>query len=344
MITQMNPLGVLRSDLEELNRWYDIHRPFEVRRLPIYFGSENARARGHHFPFFSKMAVLYSRFHQNAVVYTRSFYIAYLSVRYKLPTIIETHVAREWDQFDYFQKMADNNFLRGVVISSPAFKTDFLAAGVAEEKIVVWPNAVDLTTYQVFDDQKNLRKRLGIAPDQFVVTYTGHLYSHKGIDTILKCAQLMPDILFLVIGGWDEDVNAFRANYHGLQNVNFLGFMKKSEILPYLTASDALLMPNTADTPLTYRTPLKMFEYMASKRPLIASDLPEFRKFLNDQNSILIKPEEPAMLKEAILKLKKDSSYGDRLTLQAYQTVKNFTWDRRAQEILEKFAPEQIKK
>jgi glycosyltransferase involved in cell wall biosynthesis len=78
-------------------------------------------------------------------------------------------------------------------------------------------------------------------------------------------------------------------------------------------------------------------------KPLIASDLPEFRKFLNDQNAVLVKPDDPSELKDAILKLQRDPSYSKRIAVRAYQTVQKYTWDRRAQEILEKFSPEEMK-
>jgi glycosyltransferase involved in cell wall biosynthesis len=343
LITQMNPFRFLRYDREELNRWYDIHRPFDVRRLPVYFGSEKARKQGYDFPFFSKMAVLYAKIQPHAVVYTRSIYVAYLSVLHQLPTILETHVAREWDQFKYFKMIVFNQFLRGVVISSAAFKSDFLDVGLAEEKLLVWPNAVDLGAIRCGMDQKILRQRYGIPSNKFVATYAGHLYPHKGIETILKCAQFLPDVLFIVVGGWDEDVAAYKSKWKALSNVDFRGFVDKREIPSYLIASDLLLMPNRSDTPLSNRTPLKMFEYMASMRPLIASDLPEFHEFLNDQNAVLINPDDPVGLKDAVLMLQQNPSYGNRIAQQAYQTAKHYTWQRRAQEILQKFAPEEMK-
>ena len=98
---------------------------------------------------------------------------------------------------------------------------------------------------------------------------------------------------------------------------------------------DALVIP-FPDEPhyALYASPLKLFEYMASGRPIIASDLPALREVLNDRNSLFFKPDNAADLARAVKMLKSSQMLGYHLSQQALADVKNYTWDKRAQRIL----------
>jgi len=84
-----------------------------------------------------------------------------------------------------------------------------------------------------------------------------------------------------------------------------------------------------------YASPLKLFEYMASGRPIIASDLPALREVLNDKSALFFKPENAADLARAIKMLKSSQTLGYHLSRQALSDVKEYTWSNRAKKILE---------
>jgi glycosyltransferase involved in cell wall biosynthesis len=82
-------------------------------------------------------------------------------------------------------------------------------------------------------------------------------------------------------------------------------------------------------------SPLKLFEYMASGKPIVASDLPVLREILvEDRNALLYPPSDPAALAECLARLLADKSLATRLADQARQDVEDFTWERRAARIL----------
>jgi len=83
-----------------------------------------------------------------------------------------------------------------------------------------------------------------------------------------------------------------------------------------------------------YASPLKLFEYMASGQPIIASDLPALREILNDKNALFFKPEDASDLARAIKMLKSSQTLGYHLSRQALADVKQYTWAKRAEKIL----------
>ncbi len=103
----------------------------------------------------------------------------------------------------------------------------------------------------------------------------------------------------------------------------------------YQKACDALLMP----FPFTkhyayYMSPLKMFEYMASKRPIIASDLPSIREILNKNNSILVQPDDFNDLSDGVDRIIINKELSRRLAEQAFKDVQEYSWMKRVNRIL----------
>ena len=79
---------------------------------------------------------------------------------------------------------------------------------------------------------------------------------------------------------------------------------------------------------------MKLFEYMASGRPILSSNLPVFREVLNQNNSILLNPDDVDQWVENIEELNSDPDTYTRLAIQAKHDVQQYTWEARAKRIL----------
>jgi len=80
---------------------------------------------------------------------------------------------------------------------------------------------------------------------------------------------------------------------------------------------------------------MKLFEYLAAGRAILASDLPVLREVLNETNAQLLPPEEPEVWREALLRLKKYPERRARLGQQARQDAQRYSWTERARRALE---------
>jgi len=122
----------------------------------------------------------------------------------------------------------------------------------------------------------------------------------------------------------------------GIDNISFIGQIPHKDTPKYLFASDILLALWSKDVPtINFCSPLKVFEYMASGRTIVAYGFPTIREVLNNKkNALLVEPESIEELKNAVdYALKEDVSFLGRNARN--DVFENYSWIDRAKRILE---------
>jgi glycosyltransferase involved in cell wall biosynthesis len=206
--------------------------------------------------------------------------------------------------------------------------------------IQVAPDAVDPREYERLPSPPEARRRLGRAPEQFTVGYLGSLYPGRGMELVLELAQRMPDLRFQVGGGDEGQLEQYRLG-DTPPNIDWLRHVPHAEVPLQQAACEVLLMPyqrkvtvqgkgDTADI----MSPLKLFEYMAAGRLIVASDLPALREILNERNSVLVPPDSLSEWQQAIRRAQTDVTWREALAAQARVDVSPFTWQNRVRAIL----------
>ena len=224
--------------------------------------------------------------------------------------------------------------VKRVVVITKKLKEQFGA------KALVAPDGVDINKFKIQSPKSKIREKLGLPQDKKIVLYAGHLYVWKGVDTLLEAARnsqfTIPNLQFVFIGGTKEDIESFKVKAEGLKNVLIVGYKPHSEIPFWLRAADVLVLPNSGKEEISrhWTSPLKMFEYMASGAPIVASDLPSIREVLNSENAILVESDNPEALARGIVKALEDKSLSDRISERALSDVRQYTWLKRAEKIL----------
>ena len=319
--------------------WYGTGSRFTIVRLPIFWKGEGPFITWWKSPRFDRAAALYARCASPDMVYTRSAYAGRLCVNVGLKTVIELHMGGEHSELHHIVAVAHNPKLLGVVTISPALERLYVQSGIPEEKILLWPDAVDTAAFDLQSDRELVRKRLNLPQDRPIATYCGHLYRNRGIEEILECARELPSVSFLIIGGWDEDIARLKADSRALSNVFFTGFLPNRQVPAYLKASDVLLMPYPATCETAeWMSPLKLFEYMAAGRPIVATDLPALRVHLtHGRNAQLFAPGDAAGMAGAIRSIITDGEYARKLEQAARRDVAAYTWNNRARAVVERF-------
>jgi glycosyltransferase involved in cell wall biosynthesis len=207
------------------------------------------------------------------------------------------------------------------------------------------PNGVDLDRYYDLPDPSVARQLLGLPP-MLTAGYTGNLYPGRGMTLMVELAKRFPHICFLWVGGYPSDVIGWRDRLSAekIVNITLTGFVQNSELPLYQAAADILLMPyeklitgSSGGNSTTYASPMKMFEYMASKRAIVSSDLPVIQEVLNSSNAKLCPPEDINAWSEAIGCLITDEEKRHELAQHAWLDVQQYTWLERARNALAGF-------
>jgi glycosyltransferase involved in cell wall biosynthesis len=277
------------------------------------------------------------------LLYTRSPQAATWAAQRGLPSIFELH--------DVPMGAMGPWLLRGFASAAGARRlvanTQFLANKLAadyklpkrEDFLLVAPNGVDLERYASLPAPAEARKQLGLR-EAFTVGYTGHLYAGRGVELILSLAKALPELQFLLVGGREADMTRARTLAAALPNVTLTGFVPNAELPRYQAAADVLIMPysqrvagSSGGDIAPYLNPMKMFEYLASGRPIVSSDLPILREILNDDNAIILPASETAWT-DALRKLAGDPTRRTQLASAALRTAEQHTWDERARRLL----------
>ncbi|MEJ5201209.1 MAG: glycosyltransferase [Anaerolineales bacterium] len=214
-----------------------------------------------------------------------------------------------------------------------------------QEWVQIAPNGTELERYENLPQPEEARRQLGL-PQMPTVVYSGSFYAGRGLDLLLHLARDFPLVMFLWIGGRPQDVAGWkkRLSDMGLRNVHLTGFVENSRLPLYQAAGDVLLMPyeraiagSSGGNSAEICSPMKMFDYLACGRPILASDLPVFHEVLNDNNAVFCPPQDTALWSKTLEALLADADRRQRLGEQAKADSARYTWRERAGRALADF-------
>jgi glycosyltransferase involved in cell wall biosynthesis len=176
----------------------------------------------------------------------------------------------------------------------------------------------------------------GVEP--YLATYAGHLYPWKGVDVFVDAIARTPTLRAEIVGGHPEEPDLVRLQHRAAtlgiaDRIRFTGMVAHGEVAARLAAADVLVLPNTATTiSERYTSPLKLFEYLAAGRPIVASDLPALREIVtHDADAWLVPPGDPSALADGLRRVTSDRGLAARLGERAWTRASAYTWKRRAE-------------
>lgn len=277
---------------------------------------------------------------------TRNIFYTYLSTRLlKIPTVYDAHhplvngIARSL--FDSFK---NSEHLARFSTNSHGLAAMYIKLGLPQDKLAVAPNGVDLKGFREVPSKEESRRLVGLPAGRKIVCYSGNSYSGRGIELLIEVALRLKDALFLVVGGLENDIQRYisTAQVRNAGNFVFAGFVPQKSVGLYLSSADVLVMPYTSRMTIKggtnaadFTSPIKLFEYMASRRPIVATTLPSIREILEDGvNALLVEPDSVDSFYHGVRKVLDNQTLAERLSAQAGNDVTKYTWEERVKKIL----------
>ena len=332
----------VRSSQEKYNTFFGMPESFKVVYIPtldLYSVLPNKIAFFLHYVCFSVLTFCYLL----RLSGSSSFIFSHDSVMSILATVVSKNVV--YEVHDYpgkFRFLFRLLFKRvHLIITQNQLKKDALVRDfqIDEALVFVEPNAVEIEKFNLEISRDEARKKLVLPEDAFLVLYTGHLFAWKGVDVLAEAAKLCSGkTTVYFVGGSDHDVVSFREKYSSVPNIVIVGHKPHAEIPLWQKAADCLVLPNTATEAIsnTQTSPMKLFEYMASRRPIVASNLASVREIVSEKEVVFVDPDDPQILASAFEEIKLHPELYIAKTEAAYERVRTHTWEKRAERILAK--------
>ena len=274
------------------------------------------------------------------IVYGRTYEGCAIAVEEGIPTCLELHgPADEKKQVKPYYK---------TLMTSPALKRLVVISAALLELVLQQKYVPDSSKFIVAHDaappvrdSKSVPENLVKRPGALQVGYAGGLYPGRGVEQILEMASRLSDMDFHMMGGSPEDIEGWKDR--GVpSNVLFHGHVPAGDIARYRNACDVLLAPyqekvavygGAGDTS-SYMSPLKIFEYMASGKLMLVSDMPVLREVLDGSFCILLPPRDVSAWVSA-LESARDEKFRKQYSERALKVFKEkYTWQVRAKNVL----------
>jgi glycosyltransferase involved in cell wall biosynthesis len=221
----------------------------------------------------------------------------------------------------------------GMFVVSNPLRTHLIDRGLPPDHIAVVPNGADAERFRPEVVDRDMRARFG---DRVVVGFVGSFASFHGVDTlrrlITSVAPTRPDVAFLMVGGGKlADELSRECQALGLEDrVHFTGYVPRDRVPELLGAMDVVLAPYQPHD-FFYFSPIKLFEYMASGRAVVAASLGQIAEVIDGTNGLLYDPNDPDALSRQVVRLAEDAELRRALGHAARRAVEaSYTWAHNA--------------
>ena len=263
----------------------------------------------------------------------------------------EVWVGKHWDRvgslglLERYERLNLQAAARIFVVSEVE-RRNLEARGVAAEKIIVNPNGVDVQVFRPGAGGQETRAALGLNQTDLVAGFVGTFGPWHGVVQLAEAIKLLPErlpirFLFVGSGGLHGEVERLLAAERERGKVIFTGAVAHERVPSLLDACDILIAPHVplADGSDFFGSPTKIFEYMAMGKAIVASRLGQIGEVLVDsETALLVAPGSPGEIVNAIVRLLDSGELRARLGTKAREVaVKNHTWARNAQRVLDAY-------
>ncbi|MFC1911847.1 glycosyltransferase [Chloroflexota bacterium] len=220
-----------------------------------------------------------------------------------------------------------------------------IALGARPEKTTVLGAGIDFQRFNQDVDGKIVREQCCINKNDIVLFFMGWIYDFSGLKEVaLQMAEnKRPDVKLLVVGEGDgyEELQMIREKHKLQDRIILTGKKPYDEIPTYISASDICLLPAYSDEKIMQNiVPIKLYEYLAMKKPVIATGLPAVMREFGEENGVVYVDRPEAVISKALELVKNDSL--KTLGLKARCFVERRSWDAITDEF-EKILAEAIK-
>ena len=200
--------------------------------------------------------------------------------------------------------------------------------------------------FEIPDNEIECQKKLGLDENGFYIGFVGYFAPWQGLEILIDAADLVkkrgyPDIKYLIVGdggGLKKSLQTRVEKYNLKQEISFLGHIKHQDIVHYINAFDVAVAPFTGErNKLIGLSPLKLYEYLACGKPVIASRIEGVSEVVEEGGcGYLFDPEDATDLAEKIIQVYQERQYLTQLGTNGRKLIEEkYSWRKTAERIME---------
>ena len=340
---------------------YGLRPSFRIRRIPCIdlFPLVPASGRGARFAFYILMlsyalvSALMLLFTRVDIYYSRDELILALLTRLKARRKIayEAHLYSAGARGAALQRYVAQH-AGGVIAITGRLRADLIAErGADPDRVIVAHDGFRQERFAELPEARDARQALGIPQEAYVVGFLGRLEMigmDKGVGDLVEALAAVEGAHLLLVGGPADMAERLRQRWLALglaaERFHYAGQVAPSQVALHLAMMDVCAMPHPAKTQFAlYTSPLKLFEYMAAGKAIVASDLPAWADVVSHgETALLVPPGDIAAWSKALRQLRDQPELRANLGAQARErALKHYTWRARSETILAHIAKAQ---
>lgn len=337
-VTLLLPSSGRMMSVHETCEYYGVEPVFRITRIRL-------RSPAALYPLAAGLllplcALLFARYVGASVVYTRHLKTAAIAPLFGLRCAFEAHQpmrVREDKGWRLFRWSARSRRFIALTVITDSLRSHFQKrVPRVARKIHVLPDAADLNVSSVTPDSIAIRK------SRLQVGYFGNLYLGKGAEILAQLARNIDWADFHLIGGKPEDVKKWGEALADFSNIRLHGHFAPGKVPELQKSFDVLIAPyqevvfSEGGRDIgRWMSPLKIFEYMAAGKPIVASDLPVLHEVLrHGQNALLCAPNDLQSWIRALERLYNNPCLRFLLSYNALSDfLTKYTWEVRAKKL-----------
>lgn len=331
-ITLITPNTGLKKSLYD---HYGIYKNFKILKIKYF----DKFPKGINYYFFSISSIIHALCIKPDLFITRNYFTLFLLILLRKKVVFEVHtdlkIEGKLNNFIYnnFSIFNSKNLVNLIFITNSLKNYFFKKYRIKKRKISIIPSA---SNFKSFLPHINRNKKLKVG-------YFGLVNKSRGFDFILKLSKIDKNNEYHIVGGLNKDINFYKLKYPN-KNLSLNSYLTHKKVRDYIRKMDLLLLPyekkvlvsgNVGDIG-KFTSPIKLFDYLASSKPIMASSLPVFKEILsNKKNCIFVNDLNIYKWKLEINKFSKSINLRQIISKNNFNLSKNYTYKKRVQRMFD---------
>jgi glycosyltransferase involved in cell wall biosynthesis len=294
-------------------------------------------------------ARLYQNHNIDIIVVRNDAYVAgaiYAANKKSVPYILETNGVLSKDNPDRISRLFEKYVLTkatGIIAVSDPLAEIWIENSISKDKIKVIPNGVCLEYYKSYNSSIIPKSMYNKLRDKIIIGYIGTFTVNHDVHVVVEgfsqAISTVPNIRLLLMGDgpFTQEIRRRTDSLDITDKVIFTGKILHKHVPAYLRLCDIAVNPMRQVYKEAFiGVPIKMFEYMASKLPIISTDMPNLRQLLND-SAIFVSPGNVTGWRDALIALAKDKKLRQDKGKEAFEQLmeRGYTWEENARKVFE---------